>query len=271
MNKIVIFIFIVAVACQASSQYIHDFSNEISYSYRVIQYADSINNENIISYKYFNEKDQLIEEVEHEFRKKFKYDSEGKLTETFLCRMYNCKIGIRELIVYDEFDNIIGTQIKNDTSLIIDTTNFFQRKFYNKKNLLDKEISDVGTYSNGEKYYYWKYYVYDDTLLIEDIEKRNNDTIWVREYHYDSSGKLFSIIKKNNNDFENIYFEYNNDNLLTKKTIVSNKYPITENTSYHAHNNSTVYKYDLQKRLVEEKILNHKGETYRTFFFIYDK
>ena len=103
-NKAVFIIFLSLFACQTQKSYVPNFSDYINYKSIVIQYSGETQiDENIMSYKYFNDKNQLIEQVGHEYRVKFIYDKKGKLKERYTCRMYNCEIGRREILFYDNY------------------------------------------------------------------------------------------------------------------------------------------------------------------------
>lgn len=100
----ILFSILFLFSCRTQTRYIPDFSDYIDYSSKVVQYfGDTLTESNIMLYKYFNSENQLIEIVGHENRTKLKYDKQGKLTDKFHCRMYNCEIGWREKLFYDNY------------------------------------------------------------------------------------------------------------------------------------------------------------------------
>ena len=263
-------IYLTLYGCQSTKVYIPDFSDKIDFQYSETQYRDNPDkNENIISIKYFNKQNQLIEQIGHESRVKYTYDENGNLTETFSCRMYNCDIGWRSILVYDSSGNHIGTYMTLDTLINMDTVKVEQVKFYDNKKHLIKELADRGKDLNNNKFEYWKFYQYDNERVLSEIETRNGDTVWVGTYDYDNIGNLIRINRKNREKFKNEQFEYDKSNRLIKWSIESNEYPLTENTGYSVSNNMTAYEYNDKGQLIREVTYNHKGDKYRTFIYQY--
>lgn len=256
--------------CQSNKDRVPDFSDNIDYQYSETKYMDNHNNEeHIVSIKYFNKQNQLIEQVGHEFRVKYTYDDKGNLTETFSCRMYNCDIGWRSILVYDSSGNHVGTYTTLDTLVNMDTVKVEQVKFYDNKKRLIKELAERGKDLNNDKFEYWKFYQYENERILSAIETRNGDTVWVGTYDYNKSGNLIRINRKNREKYKNEQFEYDKSNRLINWTIDSNENPLTENTSYSVSNNTTAYEYNHKGQLIREVTYNHKGEKYRTFFYQY--
>ena len=256
--------------CQSNKERVPDFSDNIDYQYSETKYIDNHNNEeHIVSIKYFNKLNQLIEQVGHEFREKYTYDDKGNLTETFSCRMYNCDIGWRSILVYDSSGNHVGTYTTLDTLVNMDTVKVEQVKFYDNKKRLIKELAERGKDLNNDKFEYWKFYQYENERLLSAIETRNGDTVWVGTYDYNKSGNLIRINRKNREKYKNEQFEYDKSNRLINWAIDSNENPLTENTSYSVSNNTTAYEYNHKGQLIREVTYNHKGEKYRTFFYQY--
>jgi YD repeat-containing protein len=256
--------------CQSNKDRVPDFSDNIDYQYSETKYMDNHNNEeHIVSIKYFNKQNQLIEQVGHEFRVKYTYDDKGNLTETFSCRMYNCDIGWRSILVYDSSGNHVGTYTTLDTLVNMDTVKVEQVKFYDNKKRLIKELADRGKDVNNDKFEYWKFYQYENERILSAIETRNGDTVWVGTYDYNKSGNLIRINRKNREKYKNEQFEYDKSNRLINWTIDSNENPLIENTSYSVSNNTTAYEYNHKGQLIREVTYNHKGEKYRTFFYQY--
>jgi hypothetical protein len=270
-DTFIIIVVLILIGCSRQEIYVPDFSNTIDYHCREIKYMGTSKiKDNVVSYKYFNEKKQLIEQVGHEYRIKYKYNKQGELIEKFSCRMYNCEIGWREIMFYDNKRNYIGSFFTLDTLILFDTIKVVQIKYYDEHNNLIKELSDKGSDVNGNKYECWKNYQIENGKIIKEIETNNGNTTWIGSYKYDLKNNLVTINRIQEELYENELMEYNSKNQLTKKTIESNRYPLTENTFYSVCNNTTIYKYDNLDRLIEEITYNHKGEIYRTFLYDYD-
>lgn len=270
-DTFIIIIVLILIGCNSQEIYVPDYSNTIDYHCRVIKYKGTSKNSNqIISYKYFNDKEQLIEQVEHENRIKYKYNKRGELIEKFTCGNYQCKNGWREIMFYDDNSNYIGSFITIDTLIVMDTIKFVQIKYYDEHNNLIKELSDKGSDVYGNKYECWKNYQIESGKISKEIETNNGNATWIGSYKYDLKNNLVTINRIQEELYENEIMEYNSKNQLTKKTIESNKYPLTENTFYSVCNNSTIYKYDNLGRLIKEITYNHKGEIYRTYLYDYD-
>ena len=262
-HLITLAIYLTLFGCQSNEVYIPDFSENIDFQYSETKYMDNPDkNENIVSIKYFNKQNQLIEQVGHESRVKYTYDAKGNLKETFSCRMYNCDIGWRSILVYDSSGNHIGTYMTLDTLINMDTVKVEQAKFYDNKQLLIKELTDRGKDVNNNKYEFWKFYQYENDRVLSEIETRNGDTVWVGAYDYNNSGNLIRINRKNREKYKNEQFEYDRSNRLIKWTIESNEYPLTGNTSFSVCNNTTTYEYNDKGQLIREVTYNHKVDKY---------
>jgi len=263
--------FLTLFSCQSNNVRIPDFSDEIDYQFSETKhiYIHDKNEEYIVSIKYFNKRNQLIEQVGHESRVKYTYDENGNLTETFSCRMYNCDIGWRSILMYDSSGNHIGTCMTLDTLINMDTVKVEQVKFYDSNKRLIKELADRGMDLSSNKFENWKFYNYENERILSEIETSNGDTVWAGTYNYDNSGNLIRINRKNREKYENEQFEYDKSNRLKKWSIESNEYPLTENTAYSVSKNTTAYEYNDKGQLIREVTYNHKGDKYRTFIYQY--
>ena len=275
INKFRVFIlFSIATSlwnCQSNGRYYFDFSCEIDYAHKVTVYSQAHKIKDIFSYEFYDKQNNLIELIRFENREKFIYDSIGNLQEKFICRMYNCEIGFRQIFIRDDFGNIIGYYNTTESILDIDTIQFKQAKFYNEENQLIKELTNSGNSFDGEHFEYWKYYVYDNNHILSDIEMRNNDTIWTGQYLYNDNGNLISIIYTNKKEsVKKKKFEYNQFGKLIKESVENDKHLLEKKVSFSVDNNTTVYMYDDRERLVEKIIYNHKGEIYNKFVYEYE-
>ena len=257
------------LGCQ-SNRYIPDLSNQIEYHYKVTIYSGKIRNKDICGFKYYNEKEQLVESVGHEYRTKFFYNNKGQLIEVFNCRMYNCQIGYRDILIYDDKGNHIEKYRITGRHPNIDTIKKEQIKFYDKNKHLIKEFIFRNTNGYGKLYEYWKYYIYEDDKIVTEITTCTNDTAWVGSYSYDKMGNLIAIIRKNGQKQQKETFEYDQSNNLIKKKIEDNSYPLTKDVSFSATNWSATFLYNEQGKLIEEKRYNHKGEEYLKYIYVYE-
>ena len=256
---------IVLLGCY-SNRYIPDFSEQIEYDYKVTIYCCEGRSKEIAGFRYYNEKEQLLESVGYESRAKFFYNEKGQLVEKFYCRMYNCQAGYQDVFIYDENENHIETYkvIKEDT------VKFKQIKFYDENNHLIKQFDYRGTHISGEPFEYWKHYTYENDKIIDEITMRNNDTVWVGKYSYDEVGNLISIYRQKGQKQQKEMFEYDQSGKLIKKSIEDNTYPLTKDVSHSATNHSTVFLYNEQGKLIEEIRYNHKGEIHLKYVYVYE-
>lgn len=270
MKKFSFFLILsILISSCSSDNKIPDFSSEIDYAYRCIEYSGNPEKDDILCYKYFDKKDKLLEEVGREYRVKFSYNGKGILKEKLSCRMYNCDIGWREIFFYDDNDNYIGSRripknIKSQTP-----TNFEQTKFYDSNNHLVKELYDRGTSMDGSNWEIWKYYSYQDNRIQSEIQKINGKIDGTGEYKYDIDGNLISITRDNYSKNEIELFQYDKNKKLTKKSIENDEL-LNDNASFSVHNNSTTYKYDKLGRISQEITFNHRGEEFRRFTYKYE-
>jgi YD repeat-containing protein len=271
LHKILAFLILIQFSCSRQVLYVPDFSEQIDYSTREIKYSgNDMIPENAINYKFFNQSGQLIEQIGHEYRIKYFYDSISDLIEKFNCRMYNCEIGWRDLMIYDNNKNLIGIYWTLETAVDLDTAKFEQSKFYNESGKLLRELIDRGSNMQGDKYEIWRDYSYNDQLISKEIDTENGDTTWIGNYNYDDIGRLINITRILGKLKEQTNFIYNERGQLIKESIESNEYPLTEDLSFSVKNNTTTYDYDSQGRLIKEVTLNHKGKVYRTFLYSFD-
>jgi YD repeat-containing protein len=257
------------LSCGSRQLYVPDFSEEINYSYCETVYMGSTNDKNnIVDKKYYNNKKQLIEHIGHEFRSKYTYDTDGKLTEIWNCRMYNCETGYKEILKYDDNGNYLGTIIITSThpnAEKLDTV-----KFYDKFNHCIKERTESRNDAYGDHYECWKYYTYENDRLIGDRESRYGGEIWTTKYSYDEKSNLIAIERTCNDKYENEIYEYNSKGLLIKETIDGNEYPVDNNTIFSVKQNSTTYEYDTEGRLTKKLVYNHKGTLTNSFTHFYE-
>ena len=264
-------IILLLCSCQSNKRYVPDFSNNIDYAHKVTTYSYSNGIKEIFSYDFYDKKNNLIESVGFECRKKIIYDSIGKLQEKLICRMYNCEVGFREILIKDRLGNIIGLYNTREETLDIDTIHFKQTKFYNERSQLIKELIHSGNNFYGEYFEYWKYYAYENNHIISDIEICNNDTVWNGQYSYNDVGNLVSIIYTNKKGtIKTKKFEYNQLGKLIKETVEKDKHLLKRNVSFDVDNNTKTYMYDDRERLVEKIKFNHKGKIQNRFIYEYE-
>jgi YD repeat-containing protein len=271
LHKILAFLILIQLSCSRQVLYVPDFSEYIDYETREVKYSgNEMTPENAINYKFFNQSGQLIEQIGREYRIKYFYDSLGVLIEKYNCRMYNCEIGWRDLMIYNENKNLIGIYRTLDTIVDLDTAKFEQIKFYNESGKKTRELVDRGSNMQGNKYEIWRTYSYNDELINKEFDIKNGDTTWIGNYNYDDKGQLINITRTLGKLKEEKIFVFNGHGQLIKESIESNQYPLTEDVSFSAKNNTTTYDYDSIGRLIKEVTLNHKGKVYRTFLYSYD-
>jgi hypothetical protein len=273
LHKILAILILIQFSCSRQVLFVPDFSEQINYDTREIKFSGSdMTPENAINYKFFNQSGQLIEQIGHEYRIKYFYDSIGDLIEKYNCRMYNCEIGWRDLMIYNDNKNLIGIYRTLDTAVDLDTAKFEQIKFYNESSKLYRELVDRGSNMQGDKYEIWRAYSYNDQLIDKEFDIKNGDTTWIGNYNYDDTGKLINITRILGKLKEVKNFVYNENGQLIKESIESNEYDMTsKDWSFNVKNNSTEYQYDDNNRLIKEITYNHKGDIYRTFLYRYDK
>ena len=271
LHKILAFLILIQFSCSRQILFVPDFSEHIDYEAREIKYTGGdMTPENAINYKFFNHSGQLIEQVGHEYRIKYFYDSIGDLIEKYNCRMYNCEIGWRDLMIYDDDKKLIGIYRTIEKSVDLDTVKFEQIKFYNERAKLSKELIDRGSNMLGDKYEIWRSYSYDDKLISKEFDIKNGDTTWIGNYNYDDKGNLINITRILGKLKEETNYIYNEKGQLITESIESNEYSLTEDLSFSVKNNMTTYDYDSQGRLIKEVTLNHKGKVYRSFLYGFD-
>ncbi len=274
IKKYLFIVIFVILSCENKSillnyKNIEKIATSIDCDYYVLKYMDEIKENSLVSARYFNTNNQLIEELAGENRIKYIYDANDKLIQKKYCRFQNGNTSYRQVLVYDEHDNYIGSYFKRDTITDSDSIAFDTVKFYNNQQHLVRELIQTGTNVSGKKHEHWKEYVYQNDTIRHEIELINKDTVWLGSYQYDKRGNLIEIHKEKNTRFETIEYTYNQLNQLVNKKITGNKYPIDNYTVFTVSKNSVVYKYDIYGRLQSEIIYNHKGEIYRKFLYRY--
>ena len=268
-NLGIILIIFFLFGCNSKTK-VPDFSSDIDYSYESIEYSGNPEKNDIKSYKFFDSNGKLVEEIGNEYRIKYSYNPKGQLKEKLNCRLYNCDLGWREILVYDNNGNYIGSKNIAKNIKNVKPRKFEQIKFYDENNNLVKELSDSGTDVDGNNWANWKYYSYKNNKITKEIEKCNDKIIWIGEYNYDNHDNLISIERKNNLKYETESFQYDKLKRIIKESVKNDEL-LDDNVSFSVHNNSTIYKYDKLGRIVEETTINHKGEKYRSFFYKYYK
>ena len=257
---------IVLLGCY-SNRCIPDFSEQIEYDYKVTIYRCEGRSKEVACFRYYNEKEQLVESIGYESRNQFFYNEKGQLVEKFYCRMYNCQAGYRDILIYDENENHIETY---KVYIEEDTVKFKQIKFYDENNYLIKEFDYGGTHVSGELFEYWKHYTYENDKIIDEITMRNNDTVWVGKYSYDEVGNLISIYRQNGQKYQKETFEYDQSRRLTKKSIRDDEYPLQKNVSHSATNYSTTFLYNEEGKLIEEVWYDHNEKEFAKYVYVYE-
>lgn len=236
------------------------------FTYRITKFANKENiQENFVECKYYDTFNRVVEEIGFEYRTLYKYDNSGKLIGKFHCRIYDCDIGIWELVKYDDNGNVLGTFNTPQSFVNWDTVNFEQVHFYDEQNRLIREQT-----MKSDSYVAWKEYRYRFDKVLEEIEIGNGDTVWVGGYRYDDSGRILSIQRARGHLYENEFFKYDSVGNLAERKIDSNKYPLNEKTIFSVENNRTVYKYSSSGRLEKEIIYDHNDREYQRFIYVYE-
>lgn len=264
MKKISLICIILFLFGCNSNEKIPDFSSEINFAYKSIEYSGDPKKNEIISFKYFDNNHKLIEQIGNESRTKYFYNEKGKLKEKLNCRIFNCDIGWVEILIYDINENYIGSKYIPKKFKNSKQRKFEQIKFYDQNNNLIKELSDSGNYTDGNSWQKWKFYYYENNKIVKEIEKENDEIIWTGDYEYDKSNNLVAIRRKNKFKYENEFYQYDKSKRIIKHSI-ENEEILNENVSFSAKNNSTTYKYDKIGRKIEEITFNHKGQEFSRF------
>ena len=267
-------ILILAFSCQGESILLNPdniayLNKSIEHDYRIKKHYERDNKKWLLSIEYFLN-NNLVERIWSDFRRQYFYDADGKLTKINYCRFNYCDGDNWEVMKYDKNNNLIGSFRTKDSIVNMNCVEFNQTKFYNSKNQLTKELSDTGTSTNGEKWEYWKSYLYFNNRIEQIIETRNNDTVWICKNRYNDKGNLIGIDKINGDIFENIIFKYDSKNRLIKESFESNNYPYDEKTPFSVKNYSTILKYNHDGKLISEITYNHNGEKSSAFFYEYN-
>jgi YD repeat-containing protein len=227
-------------------------------------YEDTTDQDNLRYTKFYDSADQLICVSGPEGCTRYFYNDKGKLKETIWGR--NCSGRTREIMIYDQSDNLLGTYRTRDSVVNLDTIKFDQKKFYDTENRLIKELEREGNFSNGEHFEIWNYYFYKDKRISEVIVKQNLELLWNCKYIYDDKGRLKEKRNVRGTVTDSETYTYDQSDRLLEKKIKNNEYPLTPETSFSARNNKTLYKYNSLGQLVEQITLNHKDIVHARWF-----
>ena len=250
-------ILLLLISCNSENKRIDSFYNfDFDYELRSY-YSDDLKNHKSAQ---FFKNGKLVRRTDREGGcEVFLYDSTGQIIETTWGR--NCETGRRTIFMYDSLNNHIGYLSTMDSIVNLDTVDFEQIFFYNSDNRLIKERTDKRKDMHGVEFETWKFYTYTDSLIETETILRNNDTLWIGKYSYNSKNELIKIHRTRADLYETELFKYNENGLLIEKEIVSTENPVTPETSFSAGNNKRIYKYDSDGILTEEAVLNHEGKT----------
>jgi hypothetical protein len=233
---------------------------DFDYDYEIMKYyGDTVNSKNLRHVEYYDRGGKLIRIAgTEEGCTRFIYNNQGRLTEKVWGR--NCDNGIRELMIYDSSDNLLGTYKTRDSLVNLDTVKYRQRYFYDADNNLTKELEREWNNLDGEHFEQWFFYAYENGRKTGDTIKENESITWIGSYVYDSNNNLISLNRVRNSVFKTETFKYDSAGRLVESEIKSNEHPLTPNVSFSASNNKTFYKYSADGQLIEKKILSHKGK-----------
>jgi uncharacterized protein RhaS with RHS repeats len=244
------------------------FNDGFQFDYAIKHfYEDTTDQDNLRYTEFYDSNDQLIRvSGPEEGCTRYFYDNKRKLKETIRGR--NCSSGIREIMIYDQNDNLLGIYKTRDSLVNLDTIKFNQTRFYDKENKLTRELEREGTFPNGQHFETWNHYFYKDNQITEVIVNQNEGLLWNCTYFYDNSGRLKEIRKTRRTVVDSETYTYDKSGRIIEENIQSNEYPLTPETSFSARNNKTLYKYNSLGQLVEEITLNHKDKVQSRLFKI---
>ncbi len=210
------------------------------------------NNENIkkITYPnwavkefFYNEFDKVIKTIFEWIETKYEYDNAWNITKIIDAK-WNSKT-----LKYDLFNQVtkITDELGNITNLTYDVSwNVIKIEVFNKENkLLSKQEKIYDLLGNTTKEIIYNIesntqittnYIYNKWLLVEKIENSGNKT----SLNYDIFWRSLSII---DSLWNKQTFEYDKNDNITKKSIISNIWKIL----------NTYYFYDKDNRLIWEK------------------
>jgi hypothetical protein len=230
-------------------------------------YEDTTDQDNLRYTEFYDSTDRLIRvSGPEEGCTRYFYNDKGKLKQTIWGR--NCFGGIREIMIYDQNDNLLGTYSTRDSLVNLDTVKFKQTRFYDTENKIIKELEREGNFANGQHFEIWNQYSYKNQRIDEVLISQNEGLLWTGKYIYDSNGNLKEISKKRNSITDTETFRYDSIGKLVERVISSNEYPLTPEVSHSARNQRVLYKYNSMGQLVEQITLNHKDKVQSRLFKI---
>jgi hypothetical protein len=244
------------------------YNEDFKFDYAIKHfYEDTTDQDNLRYTEFYDSTDHLIRVSGREVGCTiYFYNDKGKLKETIWGR--NCLGGVREIMIYDQRANLLGTYRTRDSLVNLDTIKFKQTRFSDTENRLIKELETEGNFSNGEHFELWNHYSYKDGKLDEVLISQNEGLLWTSKCTYDSNGNLIEISKRRNLILDKETFIYDSIGRLIERKISSNEYPLTPEISHSARNQKILYKYNSMGHLVEQIILNHKDEVRSKLFKI---
>lgn len=239
-----------------------------SYSYSITSYDGNPDKEEYFRYKeYYDSTDRvLLRAGPEEGCLKFFYDSTGVLTEKSWGR--NCEIGEREVMVYDEHGNHIGSYAAGDSTSNHTTPLFKQTMFYDSENRLIEELIRDYVDVDGSKHEFWRELSYTNGRISREILSHNRYIEWNGTYHYDNNNRLIAIKRKRGKVTQDEYFKYDKEGNLIEKKKSSNEYPLTPDVSFSAWNNRTILEYDSNGFLIRRSVFSHKGKKHIEVLYV---
>ena len=247
----------IVVACGQDKQRVSKYDFDFDYEIRKY-YKDTIDAKNLRHVEYYDSTNKLIRIIGQEVGcTRYIYKENGKLKETIHGR--NCLTGSREIMIYDELNDLVGTYRTRDSLINLDTVAFVQTRFYNKDHLVVREFEREVNFEDGKSFEIWNNYFYENGRISKMIIEEGEGTLWTCEYLYDDKARLKAIHRFRNKVYQDKSFTYDDAGRLIEREIKSNEYPLTPEVAFSAGNNKTLYKYDASGNLAQEIRLSHKG------------
>lgn len=191
---------------------------------------------------------------------KYIYNNDSILIETYWGRQ--CGFSIRTIYRFDSLNNCIGEIClpMKDTITDVDTVQFQQTKFYDNKNRLVKELTDIRYDSTGYNSKIWSSYVYDDRRIKEEYITRDSSLISKVAYKYDLNNNLVEKHENYDDYYVTRKYKYNDKGWLTEEYVTSNEYPLTPKVLFSTTNNRIEYQYDSSGFQTTKCVYNHRNE-----------